>query len=239
MMKNDNNAGLFSEAFDVTNPSPRVAVALVMDTSGSMEGEPIKALNEGFATFLNEVCNDEAASMSAEVMAITFDEEARVVHDFAPVSGYSLRPAPFGANGRTATGPALELAERKLKERCDLYRRQGVAHYAPFLVLMTDGDPVPNRGWKSPALRLQQMANNGELNYLCIGVGDDVNWDTMDEIAGSEPGAQKLQGLKFGAFFRWLSQSLHAVSCAGVGNEDSVRFAPPTSWAELKNYRRK
>ena len=236
---NSKSDEMFSESFDVTNPSPRVAVALVLDTSGSMDGAPIKALDEGFATFLDEVRNDEAASVSAEVMTITFDEHARVVHGFSSVSAYAQRPAPFVAAGRTATGEALELAALELEKRCALYKRQGIPHYAPFLVLMTDGEPVPNVGWQSPSLRLQQLAKEGKLNYLCIGVGDDVNWNTMDEIAGSEPGAQKLQGLKFGAFFKWLSQSLHAVSCAGVENESSVRFAPPTSWAELKNYRRK
>lgn len=239
MINDDSATEMFPEAFDVSNPAPRVAIALCLDTSGSMEGAPIAALNNGFAAFLHEVRNDEAASMSAEVMVITFDDEARVVHDFAPVTDYPECPAAFGASGSTATGPALKLAERKLKERCALYRRQGVAHYAPFLVLMTDGDPVPNRGWKSPAIRLQQLAKSGKLNYLCIGVGDQVNWDTMDEIAGLEPGAQKLQGLKFGEFFKWLSQSLSAVSSAGVENENSVRFAPPTSWADLKNYRRR
>ncbi|WP_233220857.1 vWA domain-containing protein [Chlorogloea sp. CCALA 695] len=46
----------------VENPEPRCPVILLCDTSGSMAGAPIDALNEGLATFKSEVYQDEIAA---------------------------------------------------------------------------------------------------------------------------------------------------------------------------------
>ncbi len=47
----------------VENPEPRCPVILLCDTSGSMAGAPIDALNEGLATFKSEVYQDEIAAL--------------------------------------------------------------------------------------------------------------------------------------------------------------------------------
>ena len=41
------------ELFD--NPTPRVPISLVLDISGSMDGEPINELNKGVQQFLKEM----------------------------------------------------------------------------------------------------------------------------------------------------------------------------------------
>ena len=43
---------------DVTNPAPRCPVVLLLDVSGSMEGEPLKELNDGVQQFLRETSDD-------------------------------------------------------------------------------------------------------------------------------------------------------------------------------------
>ena len=54
------------------NPDPRCACVLLLDTSGSMEGVPIAALNEGLSVFQQDMKKDELAQRRTEVALVTF-----------------------------------------------------------------------------------------------------------------------------------------------------------------------
>ena len=56
----------------VENPENRCPVILLLDTSGSMTGQPIQELNRGLAAFKQDVQKDSQASLSVEVAMITF-----------------------------------------------------------------------------------------------------------------------------------------------------------------------
>lgn len=58
----------------VENPTPRVAICLVLDTSGSMSGEPVAELNEGVKVFFDAIRGDETARYAAEICIVTFGE---------------------------------------------------------------------------------------------------------------------------------------------------------------------
>ena len=45
----------------VENPNARVPICLVLDTSGSMSGQPIDELNEGVGLFFDNVRSDDVA----------------------------------------------------------------------------------------------------------------------------------------------------------------------------------
>src|SRR5258708_22569905 len=54
------------------NPDPRCPCVLLLDTSGSMEGVPIAALNEGLAAFQKDIKEDELAQRRTEIALVTF-----------------------------------------------------------------------------------------------------------------------------------------------------------------------
>ncbi len=56
----------------VENQETRCPVVLLLDTSGSMQGEPIKALNDGIKTFQEDVMRDIQATLSVETAIVTF-----------------------------------------------------------------------------------------------------------------------------------------------------------------------
>ena len=56
----------------VENPENRCPVILLLDTSGSMSGQPIQELNRGLAAFKEDVMKDAQASLSVEVAIVTF-----------------------------------------------------------------------------------------------------------------------------------------------------------------------
>ena len=51
----------------VNNPTARVPVCLCLDTSGSMQGDPIRELNGGVRFFYDAIRDDETALYAAEI----------------------------------------------------------------------------------------------------------------------------------------------------------------------------
>ena len=82
------------------NPEPRCPCVLLLDTSGSMQGAPIKALNEGLRTFQEDLVRDTLAVKRVEVAVVTFNNEVRVVQDFVTVDQF--QPPTLVAEGLTS-----------------------------------------------------------------------------------------------------------------------------------------
>ena len=77
------------------NPEPRCPCVLLLDTSSSMQGAPIDALNQGLRTFKDELMTDPLASRRVEVAVVTFDSEVRVIQDF--VTADQFQPPTLAA----------------------------------------------------------------------------------------------------------------------------------------------
>ena len=55
----------------------RLPIYLLIDTSGSMMGEPIEAVKQGIRTLITELKGDPQAVETAYLSVITFDSHAR------------------------------------------------------------------------------------------------------------------------------------------------------------------
>jgi uncharacterized protein YegL len=99
----------------VENPENRCPVLLLLDTSGSMAGEPIQELNRGIAAFKEDVLKDTKASLSVEVAIITFGP-VRLIQDFATIDHFT--PPRLEASGFTPIGEAIDCALDRLEALC-------------------------------------------------------------------------------------------------------------------------
>lgn len=219
--------------FDVSNPADRAAVCIVLDTSGSMKGQPIEALNRGYRNFLDQIRNDDAAAMSVDLMVVDLKSAPTIAHAFGPIESYPTEPEPFVASGGTGTDTALRLALDSIDERIRMFRRNGVGVLRPWLVILQDGRPSNMSRTMKVVEEICVRRDANQLNYLCVGTGDHVNWEQLNQLSGND--AMALEGLDFSEFFSWLSKSLHQVSSAGVDGQDSVFFSSTASWARQRN----
>lgn len=208
------------------NPEPRCPVVLLLDTSGSMFGQPIDELNAGLAIFKQEVQRDTTASLRVEVAIITFDSSVNIVQDFVTVDEFY---APqLIASGMTAMGEAIELALNKVENQKAIYKNNNIQYYQPWVVLITDGGPSDS--WQSAAQRVRQASADRKISFFVVGVqGADMN--TLEQIAPVNTPPLMLKGLQFDELFRWLSESTKRVSSSKVGGGQTS--LPSTSgWAQ-------
>ncbi len=210
----------------VENPTARLPVCLVLDTSASMTGSPIKELQEGVNIFFQELLGDEVAKYSAEVAIVTFGGQVEMPVDFAAVTSQAV--PSLKAGGMTPMGEAVEKALGLLDTRKDEYKRAGVDYYQPWLVLMTDGSPTDSIARARQLV--DQLSKEKKLAVFAIGVGNDADMNELGKLSGGR-GALKLNGLEFNKFFLWLSASVARVSQSVPGNK--VDLDPVSAWASV------
>jgi len=212
----------------IDNPTPRCSCMLVLDVSHSMNGAPIQELNEGVRQFLDEVKKDDFARYSVEVGIITFGGKVTRKMSLGPLDNAQWDGAE--ATGATPMGEAVQAAIDDLKGRAKEYKEAGLAHYRPWLVMMTDG--IPTDWYSEAAARLKKLGEDKKMVVFGIGIGDGCDMDVLAEFCPDNRPPKKLDGFKFKDFFAWLSASMSQVSQSTPGT-DTVKLPPPDSWTEI------
>lgn len=196
------------------NPTPRVPVCLVLDTSYSMSGPPINNLNQGIAKFYEAIKADDYARYSVEIAIVTFGGTAQKILDFESID-HQQQPMLTVAGG-TPMGQALQMATALLEDRIKKYKDVGVDYHQPWLVLMTDGRPTDDV--ESVIPKIYQMDVDKQLMVFPIGIGAGADMKTLARLSSVRQ-PLRLKGLKFELFFEWLGNSISNVSSSMPGEK--------------------
>lgn len=196
------------------NPSPRLPICLVLDTSGSMAGAKIAELNAAIAYFYNEIRQDEMASITAEIATISFGMSVQKIRDF---SGIERQQVPIlSAGGMTPMGEAVTLALDTLEQAKRVYKQMGTEYFQPWLVLMTDGEPTD-----SISLAVQQcreLIQRKKLTVFPIAIGKDANLSILSQFSQTVS-ALRMEATDLKKFFRFLAMSTSSVSMSNAGDQ--------------------
>lgn len=206
------------------NPEPRCPCILLLDTSGSMSGEPVRQLNEGVQAFKEELLQDALASKRVEVAVISFGP-VKIESDFYTVPNF--HPRILSADGDTPMGAAINAGIAMVTKRKQEYKEHGIAYYKPWIILITDGAPTDS--WSRAAEQVREGEAGKSFAFFAIGV-EGANMDTLTQISSART-PLRLRGLMFREFFMWLSASMKMVSSKNPGS--AVNLLPPTGWSEL------
>lgn len=219
------NAG-FSGAEFADNPEPRCPCVLLLDNSWSMNGPPITELNQGLATFKEELLADSLAAKRVEIAIISFGP-VEVVNEFQTAEQFT--PPQLIARKDTPMGLAITQGLELLNQRKALYREHGIPFFRPWVFLITDGSPTDD--WQTAAAEVLKGEENRAFAFFAVGV-EGANLDILQRISTRQP--LRLRGLRFREMFQWLSNSMRSVSRSAPGAEVPLSNpATPNGWAAV------
>lgn len=211
---------------------PHMAVLLLLDTSGSMNGKPLEELMEGYNQFIKQTSMDELAMKRVDIAAMQFGNGVRTVQDFIPLSKAVEMPAPtLSADGQTPMGEAIEKGVQMVRDRCRVYDEAGIPHYKPWIFMITDGEPTDDITNAKTLIR--QREDTGRLKFFSVGV-NGANTTILSSL--SKRTIQATEKDQFKDIFNWISKSMSIISASHVEENPQLPELPenfrvvPTDW---------
>lgn len=144
---------------EATGVDRRIPIYLLVDSSTSMGGDGISAVNDWLPRFQSDVVQNSFARDSVCVGLITFGSDAELVGSaLVPITQFQ---APYlTANGVTRLDRAFEILRQSLDR--DIKRPivgQQKGDGRPFVFIFTDGQPTDQNGnlsdnWRNPRDRV-------------------------------------------------------------------------------------
>lgn len=211
-----------SKAQAVSAPGePHMACVLLLDSSYSMNGKAMDSLNKAINMFQKQTALDELAQKRIDIAIIEFNEGARVVQEFTPLS--QMKPVRLVPTGETSMGAGINLAIDKVKERNRFYASMGTPCFKPWIFMITDGEPTDDISVARDRIREEESkGRHGKLKFWAVGVGD-YSEDVLKSLTNR---CISLDEANFEGIFNWLSESMVAISVSRVGEEPEAGGLP-------------
>ena len=192
----------------------RVPVYILADTSGSMEGAPIEALNNQLNGLKDALMSDPFAIESASIGLITFGgKKARVVCPLTEIADFE--PPILEASGLTPLGDAMKKLNECIDEEVQLRDENYKGDYKPLVYVLTDGRPNDD-GWREAVEAVKNRTNRKVAITVTLGCGLEVDENVLSFISSGENDiaikGEEMTPDIISSFFKVMSQSIASVS---------------------------
>ncbi|MBL8485316.1 MAG: VWA domain-containing protein [Rhodocyclaceae bacterium] len=183
----------------------RLPVYLLIDTSGSMFGEPIEAVKNGLQMLVSSLRQDPYALETAHVSVITFANEAKQV---VPLTELAQFQSPeLKAAGTTAMGEALALLADCVEREVQKGSASQKGDWKPVVFLLSDGSPTDDLDKGIAALRAIKTGA-----FICCAAGQSADTNSLKKITELVVNLDTADSASIKSFFKWVSSSISVSS---------------------------
>ncbi len=207
----------------------RLPVYFLLDTSGSMYGEPIQALNNALIGMLNTLRADPQALDSLWLCMITFDREVKELMPLTELVSFQLPDIVCPQSGPTHTGQALELLYSKVKSDVIKSTPTQKGDWKPLLFLFTDGKPNDLLLYREMIPKIKSL-NFGAI--VCCAAGPMADDSLLKELTPDVVHLDNADSTTLKQFFKWVSETIEQGN-KSQGTGESLALPPPPSEINL------
>lgn len=201
----------------------RLPVYLLLDTSGSMSGEPIEAVKNGVQVMISSLRQNPQAIETAFISVITFDSVAQQVIPLTDVASFQM--VDLKATGVTALGDALKLVANKIDLEVARTTSEQKGDWKPLVFIMTDG--IPTDDWQSGLVEFKKR----KIGFsVACAAGSGADTKVLQQITEYVVSLDTADSQSIGKFFQWVTASI-SVSSTKVEDSGSdvngIKDLPP------------
>ncbi len=183
----------------------RLPVYLLLDTSGSMYGEPIEAVKNGVQVLVSTLRSDPYALETAYLSIITFNTTAQQLTPLTELANF--QQPEIEASGCTSLGAALSLLAQKVDQEVTKTTPEVKGDWKPLVFIMTDGVPTDDI---TQGLAAFKNCKFGMVVACAAGKGADQN--VLKKITESVVSLDTADSATIKSFFKWVSASISTSS---------------------------
>lgn len=185
----------------------RLPIYLLLDTSGSMMGEPIEAVKQGVKALLSELKSDPQTIETAYLSVITFDSHARQVVPLTELMQFS--EPELKASGATALGEALLVLLDCIKNEVKNTSADQKGDWRPLVFILTDGSPTDTAKFNEA---VESLKTAGIGSIVACAAGANAKTEPLKKITDNVLIMNTISAGDFSNFFTWVSSSIKVSS---------------------------
>ncbi len=179
----------------------RLPVYLLLDTSGSMSGEPIEAVKNGVQVMISSLRQNPQAQETAFISVITFDSIARQVIPLTDLASFQM--VDIKASGVTVLGDALKLVSNCIDYEVAKTTSETKGDWKPLIFIMTDGVPTDN--WQNG---LNEFKKRKTAFTVACAAGNGADTNILKQITENVVHLDTADSHSISKFFAWVTASI-------------------------------
>jgi len=203
----------------------RLPVYFLLDTSGSMRGEPIQALNNALSGMVNTLRSDAQALDSLWISIITYDREVKEITPLTELVSFQLPEITCPQSGPTNTGAGLEYIIQKVKKDVIKGSSTQKGDWKPLLFVFTDGKPSDLQLYREKIIEIKNLNFGAVVGCAAGPKADDI---ILKELTDNVVHLDSADSSTLKQFFKWVSETIEQGN-KSQGTGESITLPPPPS----------
>ena len=201
----------------------KLPVYLLIDTSGSMKGEPIESVKVGIEAMLSTLRTDPYALDTVSISIITYDKDVKQILPLTPIDQIQMPNITTPDSGPTHMGAALELLCEKVDKEVQKGSREQKGDWMPILFLLTDGKPSDLKAYSEV---IPKVKSRHFTNIVACAAGPKAETKPLLQLTDKVFQIDSLDGSVFMKFFKWVS-CIAAEGGKSIGATEDIALPPP------------